>query len=152
MKRLLCFLAICCALALPAFAQTASEVDVLLSLHAVTYEEAAWFVLRLAETPGLSGPAQAFAFATERNWLPANVEPGARARLDGVSLLIMQSFDFPGGILYSWMKNPHYAYRELVHKGVIQGRSAPDMNVSGDFLLFMTSNVLSLTENTENNE
>ena len=146
MKKLF-FLAICCTLAFSAFAQNAAEIEALLSRDAVTYEEAAWFVLRVAEIPGLSSPAGAFSYAGERKWLPANAAPGDRARLDGVSLLIMQAFDLDGGFLYSFMKTPHYAYREHVHKNIIQGRTDPAMAVSGDFLLFMTGRVLSLTEN-----
>ena len=136
-------------LAAPAFSQSAAEIEELLSREALTYEEAAWFVLRVAEVPGISGPAQAFSFAAERQWLPSKAAPGGRARLDGLSLLVMQSFGFKGGLMYTLTKSSRYAYRELLYQGIIRGRTDPGMDVSGDLLLFMAGNVLSRGENDE---
>jgi outer membrane protein OmpA-like peptidoglycan-associated protein len=61
----------------------------------------------------------------------------------------MGAFDLKGGIFYSIAKNPHYAYRELVYKEVIQGRTDPGMLVSGEEFLFILSRVLSLVEDIE---
>jgi hypothetical protein len=58
----------------------------------------------------------------------------------------MSAFGIKGGIMYSSLKNPRYAYRELVHQGIIQGRADPEMVVSGDLLLFMIGRALDLTE------
>ena len=147
MKRKLAWILILAALVtVSAFTQSAAEIEELLSAEAVTYEEAAWFVLRVAEIPGIDNSAGAFNYAMEQNWLPANAAPGDRARLDDLSLLIMRAFDFNGGLLYTAAKNSHYAYRELVYKGIIQGRADPGMAVSGDLLLFLSGRVLSLTE------
>ena len=68
------------------------------------------------------------------------------ARLDGVSLLLMESFNIKGGIMYSLFRNPHYAYRELVYLDIIQGRVDPEMTVSGDLLLFLVNRILSRQE------
>ena len=144
MKRQL-FFTLCFIIAACAFGQSAAEIEELLSTNAVTYEEAAWFVLRVAETPGINGPAQAFSFAAERNWLPPRAAANAAARLDGLSLLVMQSFGFDGGLLFTLTKNSRYAYRELQNKGIIQGRADPGMDVSGDLLLYIISRVLSRT-------
>ena len=144
MKRLY-LLAVFCFLAVTAFAQSAAEIEELLSVKAVTYEEAARFVLRVAEVQGWSGP-EAFGFAAERKWLPAKAEAGGRARLDGLSLLIMRSFGLNGGLFFTLTKNSRYAYRELLYRGIIQGRADPGMEVSGPFLLFMVGEALSRTE------
>ena len=146
MKKYLLFFAVCLLLASPAFSQTAAELEQLLGTDSVTYEQAAWFVLRAADVYA-SSPAGAFAYAAEHNWLPANANAYGGVALEGLSLLIMQSFDFKGGLFYSFAQSPHYAYRELVHKGVIQGRIDPDMNVSGDLLLFILGRGLAVTEN-----
>ena len=140
---------IICYLLIPsfAFAQSATEVEELLSMDALSYEEAVWFVMRVAEIPDVSGPAEAFSFAAERKWLPARALPDGKAKLNGISLLIMRSFELKGGFLYTCTKSPHHAYRELTYKGIIQGRTAPNSDVSGDLLLYMTGNLLSLTEN-----
>jgi hypothetical protein len=131
--------------ALPA--QTAAEIDALLSSGALSYGEAASFVLKAADAVSeIQVFGTAFEYALEQKWLPANAESGGRAALDGVSLLIMRAFGIKGGIMYSLTKKPHFAYRELVYQGIIQGRSDPDMAVSGDLLLFMIGKTLDRVE------
>ena len=128
-------------------AQTAAEIEALLKTPAVTYGQAARFVLRASEALKTSNVKEAFNFAAERNWVPKNVSPDSEARLDGISLLVMQSFGLKGGLLYSLFKNPHYAYRELAARNAFKGKSDPHNAVSGDQLLFMVNRVLSMTEN-----
>jgi len=145
-RRIFCicfFLAV--LMAMPAFlsAETAELLEALLTTEAVNYEQAAMLVLEAADITGYSGPSDAFRFASEQQWLPRNAAPGDQARLDGVSLLIMRSFDIQGGLFYSLAKSPHYAYREMVHQNIIQGRADPQMPVTGDLLLFMVNRVLS---------
>jgi len=145
MKKSLCFLVICFFPAMSFFlsAQTAVEIDDLLKTKAISYGQAARFVLKAADVSELMEAPDAFRFAAERKWLPGNVSSGEEARLKGVSLLIMQSFDIKGGLFYSLFKNPHYAYREMVYQEIIQGRADPDMAVSGDMLLFLIGRILS---------
>lgn len=132
-------------IAMPVFlsAQAADEIEMLLNTESLSYEQAARFVLEAADEAALSSPAEAFRYAVERKWLPKNAAPDAQARLDGISLLIMRTFDIKGGLFYSLAKNPHYAYREMVHQNVILGRADPGMAVSGDTLLFMVGRILS---------
>jgi hypothetical protein len=61
----------------------------------------------------------------------------------------MGAFGIKGGVMYSVTKSPHYAYRELVYQGIIQGRADPGLAVSGDLLLFMVSKVLDRIEGEE---
>lgn|GEM_PF-3859303 len=84
----------------------AEEIETLLAAQAVTYAQAARFVLDAAEAAAFDSPAQAFAFALQRNWLPAGASPDTPARLDGVSLLLMRSFDLRGGILFTITGGP----------------------------------------------
>jgi hypothetical protein len=144
MKKWFCFFAGCFVFAVPVFAQIAVEMDGLLNSNAVSYDQAAQFVLRAADVP--VDPAEAFRYAAERDWVPKNADSGDRASLEGVSLLIMQGFGIKGGLFYNVSKSPHYAYRELTYKNVIQGRADSDMDVSGEFLLFMIGEVLSRFE------
>ena len=146
MKKYLLFFAVCLILAAPAFSQTAAELERLLEANPVTYEQAAWFVLRAADVYAAS-PEGAFNHAAEQNWLPANAAANDGVVLGGLSLLFMQAFDLKGGLFYSFAKTPHYAYRELVYRDIIQGRADPDMAVSGDYLLFLLGRVLSGMEN-----
>jgi hypothetical protein len=128
------------------FAQTAAEIETLLSTAALSYEQAASFVLRAADIP-VSGSA--FNYAAEQKWLSGKVFPSGIAALDEVSLLIMGAFGIKGGIMYSAVKSPHYAYRELEHQGIMQGRSDPGLVVSGDLLLFIVGKVLDRIEGEE---
>ena len=133
-------------LAAPVFlnAQTAYEIENLLQTKAVSYGQAAWFVLEAANVPGdfnRSSSVEAYRFAAERRWL-GKAEPSEKVELRQVSLLIMQAFGVKGGPMYSLLKNPHYAYREMVYQDIIQGRADPGMSVSGELLLFLVSRFL----------
>ena len=124
----------------------------MLGTRALTYEQAAQFIFEaagLADTHGLSvisSPETAFRFAEEQNWLSKRAAPADKVQLQEVSLLLMQSFGIKGGLFYSLLKNPHFAYRELVYQEVIQGMVDREMMVSGDLMLFLVGRILSLQE------
>lgn len=149
MYKGLCLITMCFSLVAPAFlaAQTtADEIETLLDTGAVSYGQAARFVLEASDVTVTDDPAQAFQYAAEHNWLPKKASADQTARLDGIALLVMQSFDIKGGLWYSLFKSPHYAYRELVYQGIIQGRIDPAMAVSGDNFLYMVNLLLSMQE------
>jgi len=144
MKKFVFFLTLCLTSAAFLSAQsTAAEIETLLNTSAVTYAQASRFLLEASNTTKTSNPEEAFSYASQQGWLPKNVAANDRARLDGISLLLMSSFNLKGGALYSLTKSPHYAYRELAYMEVIQGRADPGMNVSGEQLLFITGRILS---------
>ena len=126
------------------FAQTAERIENLLEQNRVSYRDAALMVL---EASGRLDPAKqtsadnAFSFAMQRGWLPKDAQAKNDAKLGGLSLLVAQAFEINGGILFSLFKNPHYAYRAMVYRGIIQGRADPQMFVSGDLLLYMVNKV-----------
>jgi len=132
-------------LSAPLFAQTAEKLEALMNEKALNWSQAAAFVLEASMEPA-SNPGDAFSFAAGQKWLPKNAAPEDPARLNGVALLLMQSFDLKGGIFYGAFKGPHHAYRELVYKKVIRGNTDPDMPVSGQQLLLMLGRILSLQE------
>ena len=147
MRRYLIF-AICFFVVIPVFAQSAGEIESLLEMEAVNYGQAARLVLQAAENRDLNTEA-AFSFALENKWLPKGVEAGDTARLNGFSLLIMKAFEIKGGAFYSLTGRAHYAYRELVYRNIIQGRSDPAMPVSGDLLFFIVNRALNFQEANE---
>jgi len=127
-------------------AQTHEEMEKLLESQAVTYAQAARFALEASEAAVIQDTEEAFRFALERKWLPAGAAPDSPARLDGISLLITRSFNIKGGIIYSLVRSPHYAYRELIYLNIIQGRTDPHMAVSGSQLLVMIGRALTVLE------
>ncbi|MCL1928904.1 MAG: OmpA family protein [Treponema sp.] len=125
---------------------TAVEIETLLNTNAVTYAQAARLVLEASEVTVTADTAEAFQYAADRKWLPKKASANETARLDGIALLVMRSFDIKGGLFYSLSRSPHYAYRELVYKQIILGRTDPAMAVSGDNFLYILNRVLSIKE------
>ena len=126
-------------------AQTAERIEKLLQQNRVSYKDAALMVLEASgrlDAEKQTSADDAFTFAMERGWLPKNAQANNDAMLGGFSLLVVQAFEIKGGALFSLFKNPHYAYRAMVYRGIIQGRADPQMFVSGDLLLYTVNKVL----------
>jgi hypothetical protein len=132
--------------AFPLSAQTAQKMENLLNQDVITWQDAAIFALEASEKAVLDNPHEAFQFASSSEFLPQKIEASQNASLDGISLLLMKAFDLKGGLFYSIFKNSHYAYRELVYKDIIQGKSDPEMTVSGQEFLFMINRILAIKE------
>jgi hypothetical protein len=140
------FLLIICA---SLHAQTADFIQTLLQTQAVSYEQAARFVLEAADLSASydkTNGQDAMRFAVAKKWLPKNVKSQDAISLERLSLLILRAFCLKGGPMYSIFHNAHYSYREMVFQDIIQGRSDPQMNVSGEKMLFIVSRVLFLIE------
>jgi len=128
----------------PLSSQTAERLEALLETPELSWSEAAAFILEASDM-GSYGMAP-FHYAMEQKWLPKNASPDDAARLNGIALLLMQSFELKGGIFYRISKSPHHAYRELVYKKIIRSNTDPDMPVSGPQLLLIVSRILSAKE------
>ncbi|MDR2370371.1 MAG: hypothetical protein LBD71_02725 [Treponema sp.] len=124
-------------------AQTAAEIDALLETGALTYAQASRFILAAADivSPETSAD-EAFRTAQVSRSLPRGAVSGAPATLGGTALLVMKSFGIKGGLFYTIFPGARYAYREMVYKKLIQGRSDPSMAVSGERLLRIISRAL----------
>ena len=134
------------------FAQTAAELELVLGVQTVSAAQAARFVLGAADLlpTGLSGPqaqTAAYRMARERGWL--GTEAAGAISLRDTAFLIMQAFGFKGGIMYSIFENPRYAYREMLHRRIIQGRADPAMTVSGQRLMQIIGSALSYSGENE---
>ena len=126
-------------------AQTANVIEQFIHTAAINNEQAAWFVLAASDDSGIYDNYSynnAFRFAVEKRWLSRNARAAANISLRDVSFLIMQAFNMKGGPMYTIFKTPHYAYREMLQRDIIQGRTAPGMDVTGDMLLYMVGRVL----------
>jgi hypothetical protein len=129
----------------PLFSQTADRLEILLQQDHVSYKDTALLVLEASgriDAEKQTSADDAFSFAIQRGWLPKNVKANNATRLNGLSLLVMRAFDINGGVFFSLFKNPHYAYRAMVYRGIIQGRSDPQMLVSGDLLLYTVNRAM----------
>jgi len=117
----------------------------MLASETVSAASAARFVLASADKlpQGLS-PAEAeleaYGAAASRGWI--NRAAGENMTLKDTAFLVMNAFEIKGGLFYSLFRNPRYAYRELIYRKIIQGRSDPAMAVSGERFLRILGRVL----------
>ena len=125
------------------------EMELLMSTPAVTYAQAARFILEASSPETAFNHEEAFLYVKEKGWLPKSAAADDAARLDVVSKIILNAFGIKGGIMYSLTKSPHFAYRELVYMNIIQGRVIASMPVSGEHLLFIIGRLLTEAENRE---
>jgi len=131
------------------FAQTAERIERLLEQERVSYRDAALLVL---EASGKIDPAiqtsadNAFNLAMQQGWVPNGAQANINITLSGLSLLVIQAFEINGGVLFSLFKNPHYAYRAMVYRGIIHGRTDPQMQVSGELLLYTVNRAIKKEE------
>jgi hypothetical protein len=138
-----------------AWGQTAAELEDLLHVKEIGWEEAAYFTLssqaeavlinEMAEARQVTARQAAFQFSLEQGWLPKNVKPDGKARLGGLSLLLMRSFNIPGGFMYRLFHNARYAYREMKVLGFFRGRSYAVNKVSGVEFLHILGDMLAYT-------
>ena len=127
------------------FGQTADRLETLLQQEQVSYKDTALLVLEASgqlDAEKQISADDAFNIAIQRGWLPKNTVANNAARLNDLSLLVIQAFDINGGAFFSLFKNPHYAYRAMVYRGIIQGRSDPQMLVSGALLLYTVNKAM----------
>ena len=123
-------------------AQTAAELDTLMQTNAVSAAACARFVLGAAdllpaELSGAEAEKAAYELALSKGWTKAAA--GDAVTLKGTAYLVMNAFNLKGGVMYSLFRNPRYAYREMIYRRLIQGRSDPGMKVSGQRLLQIVS-------------
>ena len=145
MKKYLLLLYMFFSCALFLFSQTAAEMDTLLETEAVTVKTAARFVLGSVALlpPELSSVAaenDAYNAALSRGWVKGRPEDAIG--LQEMAYLIMNAFGLRGGIMYSLLHNPRYAYREMIYRRIIQGRTNANMKVSGQRFLLIIGRAL----------
>jgi hypothetical protein len=125
-------------------------MDGALSGEAVTYAQAAWFVLEAAgaDFGGSGDMGAAFVYAAGQGWLRVKADlRDAPISLGELSFLIMKSFNLKGGYLYRIFQGQRtpgswYAYRELRYQGFITGITDPSRPVRGEQFFQVLGNVL----------
>lgn len=144
-KRINFCIILCFLFFIPVFlpAQTAAELDGLLESSKVTCSQAAKFVLASAG----SESDDPFGQAVSSGWLPKKASPDKPINMGSLSLLMMKAFKIRGGVLYSIVKGPRYAYRAMVNRSFFApGATDPGMTMNGERFLLILGNVLSYVE------
>ena len=118
-----CFILILFFLPVLVFAETAAELEALMETDPITVSLAARF------TMGAAGLPQDYQEALSRGWVKGG--PDDAITMQEAAFLMMNVFELKGGIMYSILHNPRYAYREMIYKKLIHGQTNANMKLSG---------------------
>ena len=130
-------------------AQTAAELEAVLHEPVISCAQAARFVLASAGGAASMGTAASeggeFAFeqAAAMGCFPKKAAPDDFINLGVLSFLCMKAFGIKGGLMYAIFPGPHYAFRTMVARSLIQGAADPAMTVNGERFFHILGNVLS---------
>ncbi|MDR2096161.1 MAG: hypothetical protein LBP76_11710 [Treponema sp.] len=131
-------------------AQTANSIDNLLKTVELSYGQALIFTIEAAEQNAGQEAKADFSgklkdeLEKDGRFQQKNTAP---VTLGSLSFLLMKAFDLKGGIFYSLFPGDRYAYRELVSKNIITGRTDPSQTVSGETFLYMLGQISLHLEN-----
>ncbi|MDR1143369.1 MAG: hypothetical protein LBK77_04005 [Spirochaetaceae bacterium] len=114
----------------------AAELEAFLKVPVVSRAQAARFIAASAPSPGTA----------EEGWLSKKTEPDDPVNMGELSFLLMRAFNIKGGLMYTLLPGPRYAFRTMVSRSLIQGSADPAMTVSGERFLQILGNVLNLAE------
>jgi hypothetical protein len=142
MSRVLPCLFIALLPAVAALAQSNEFVDGLLQKQSVTVGQVSYLVLVASDNLGEDADeARAFELMGNLGWAPRGASIDRPIDLGSYSYILMRAFGLKGGIMYSLVPGPRYAYRELAALQVIQGRSDPSAPVDGAMAIRMLGRV-----------
>ena len=145
MKRWSFFLVLCAIAGTYGFAQTNEFIDGLLAEKETTYGQVSYLVLVASENLNEdSDTARAFAQLRALGWAPWGAQADKKVDLASYASILMRAFGLRGGIMYSLFPGPRYAYREMVARQVIQGRSDPGLRVDGPSAIRMLGRVFDI--------
>lgn len=145
MKRIPILFSLVVFTAVGAFSQTSEFVDELLADERTTYGQVSYLVLVASENLSEdSDVARAFEQLDALGWAPSGASAEKEVTLAAYASILMKAFGLKGGIMYSFLPGPRYAYREMVTRQVIQGRSDPFMSVSGSSAIRMLGRVFDI--------
>jgi hypothetical protein len=124
-------------------AQTAAELETVLGTSNVTCAQAAGFVVAAAQDTAVKNTSKnAFEQAMAKGWFPQGTAPEENITLGRLSFLIMKAFNIKGGMMYTLLPGPRYAFRTMVNRSYIQGAADPSMKVSGERFLLILGKIL----------
>ena len=136
----------------PLYAQTASEMDSMLTATSVSASMGARFVLGAAdlldaELSGEEAEKEAYELAVSNGWI--RVAEDENLTLQDTAFLMMKAFEMKGGVMYSLFETPRLAYREMIYQKLITGHVDGTMKVHGPRFLQILDRVMSYAASEE---
>jgi hypothetical protein len=116
------------------FAQSAGEMDDLLSSQEVDWADACrWVYAAAGVFPFETSTPEIVVYALVKKHIPQNAGLGDNQYIDmkGFSKLVLDAYRIKGGIMYRLFRTRRYAYRELIYLGLLRYDDDPSDIVSG---------------------
>jgi hypothetical protein len=134
-------------------AQTAAELDEILTTAELSNAQAARFTLAAADIV-LENPSHLTAFekAMDRQWFARDAKPETPITYAELSQLLLKAFSLNGGVMYALLPGPRYAYRTLSYYKLLTDEADPGLRVTGVNFLQILGQVLSYVGEFEAHE
>ena len=116
-----------------AFAQSNDALDIVLSEQQLSYGSAALLVLSASDhIDDESSFAHASARLDALGWGIPGRNVSDPVTLGEYAFLLMQAFEFPGGLMYRVVPGPRYATREVAALRIAEGTAMVNARLSGE--------------------
>lgn len=142
MKKVIIFLTLSIVF-IPLYSQSNTVVDQVLTQEFIDFDKGVYMILsaggKIAED---ITPAQALVELDKLKWDIDIKQATDKMTLIDASLLIMNSLEIKGGIMYSIIPIKRYAYKEMIFNNLIENTTDKNRLISGLELLTILGNSL----------
>ena len=113
-------------------AQSNDMIDQLLSQEVARFDTAAYLILSASgHIDESASPAEAVEKLISMKLALKGQKPDGALTVDRMSYILMKAVGVKGGIMYTLLPGPHYAYRELGAVEAVETSGGPARKVSG---------------------
>ncbi|MBQ4377872.1 MAG: hypothetical protein II821_01550 [Treponema sp.] len=145
-KLLLSFAAL--LFGLSAFAQSSEQISAILKSEKANCGQASYlaatYTNSISDTDSEKAACEALKNA---GYLPEGISADQEINLAQLSYLFTKALGIKGGLFYTLIPSPRYAYKELKARGVLPAESDPSMKISGRDCLDLFNSCLEFAEN-----
>lgn len=127
-------------LAVPLMSQQSNVIDDVISQRSIDLQNAAYLALTAGDMiDDSTDPTEALNFLQDLGWSIKKADSNRVLTLGDSAVLLMNSLEVKGGIMFSLTKQPRYAYKEMVFRGILKPEEDLKRAVSGiEFLAILT--------------
>lgn len=139
MKKLLVVISV--FMAFPLMSQQSHVIDDVISQRSIDLQNATYLALTAGDIVDESiEPSEALEVLQVLKWSIKKSESNRVLTLGESTVLLMNSLNIKGGIMYSLTKQPRYAYKEMVFRGLLKPEEDLKRTISGvEFLTILSA-------------
>jgi len=146
MKKVLFFLVVLIGLN-PLFCQSNTIIDQVLGQDLVAFDNAVYLILSAGDKIDENiSPKEALLELEKLNWSIDIKQAEDTINLFDASLLIMNSLELKGGLMYKLFPIKRYAFKEMVFNGLLENAKDGNREISGLELLTILGKSLAFKE------